>query len=256
VCRGDRCGEPAQLGETCEYWWWTPSGYNTGCDVGLACLDKLCVEAGSVGTPCDESDLCLAGLFCSDYGECVLPRAEGEDCWDAPCAAGLVCEVYTYTCVFPAQLGESCSSIACDAELTCGYESTCQPTPGAGDSCADAPCDDGYVCEYQNETCVSPSSLGEDCSYVDCEDGLACAFDQGVDTYLCRMPAQEGESCNDVSCAAGLSCEFSDLAQDYQCVSMQFTCNDGEVIPVYWKCDAYDDCSQGEDELGCSSTGP
>jgi hypothetical protein len=313
VCKDDRCGAPAQLGELCEPWWWTPSGYNTGCAAGLACVDSLCAVAGSLGAPCSDTNSCLDGLVCSTYNdECALPAAEGEYCWDVPCAQGLVCDQYSDTCTTPAALGESCESLACGAGLacdfdsevcmwaanagdacgsasnaaclegleclsgtcvqdgilgtscygsyddecatglSCGYDYTCRTTPGMGDSCELAPCSDALTCHRQSELCVTPSALGEDCTDVACHDDLSCAWDDSTEGSFCRAKAQQGESCADVSCADHLRCEFDSQLEDQVCTPSHFQCGDGSWIPVYWVCDNYDDCDNGEDEQDCS----
>ncbi len=36
------------------------------------------------------------------------------------------------------------------------------------------------------------------------------------------------------------------------CSSFQFTCQNGECIPIEWRCDSEPDCFDGEDEINCS----
>ena len=35
------------------------------------------------------------------------------------------------------------------------------------------------------------------------------------------------------------------------CSTSQFTCNNGNCVPLTWKCDNYDDCRDNSDEFGC-----
>ncbi len=36
------------------------------------------------------------------------------------------------------------------------------------------------------------------------------------------------------------------------CSSFQFTCENGQCIPIVWRCDSEPDCFGGEDEINCT----
>ena len=48
---------------------------------------------------------------------------------------------------------------------------------------------------------------------------------------------------------------YASCVDTCEAAAPKFQCADGYEIPASWKCNAYDDCSGGEDEVGCTSTG-
>ena len=57
--------------------------------------------------------------------------------------------------------------------------------------------------------------------------------------------------CDDVSDCSDSSDE---LDCGFDCMSIEYTCDDQTCIPRSWRCDGSPDCAGGEDEARCSST--
>lgn len=88
----------------------------------------------------------------------------------------------------------------------------------------------------------------------------------GMGTWSeCEEPVGAGERCQancllNASCAdlSAALCDDSFSASLEACVNAcpddEFTCDNGETVPMSWQCDGENDCSDGSDEVGCQST--
>jgi hypothetical protein len=128
-------------------------------------------------------------------------------------------------------------------------------TPAGGCSEAEFTCIDGscIVAEYRCDGIA-------DCSDRDDEDG-------------CETDAPAEPCAGQFACAAG-SCippewvcdgqyedcpdgdDESDCGEVPTCTALEFACDDGTCIDAAWQCDSIDDCSGGQDELGCPPPAP
>jgi hypothetical protein len=129
----------------------------------LLCLgcDVFVNWVGGKGDPCGFYNDCNEGLTCN-YGVCVEPLSEGEDCNIAysgsdnnvpVCGEGLLCE--NNLCVPAGALNQSCLQYLttddpnpyCDFGLACSADNICLPAGGEGELCI--PRDDVSTVEEQ-----------------------------------------------------------------------------------------------------------
>ena len=48
-----------------------------------------------------------------------------------------------------------------------------------------------------------------------------------------------------------LTLHYQPMTIPAACSTSQFTCNNGNCVPLIRKCDSYDDCRDNSDEFGC-----
>lgn len=137
----------------------------------------LCLEG--IGTPCDASGSCPAGMVCEN-GVCVLggtPCATDSDCGanglciNGECVSGPVC-VDDSVC----DDGDSCTMDYCDPSFGCYHEWVC-------DCQTNSDCPAGYSCQ-QNLCVVSGCVDLSNVDFGDCEMALGVGLVNGECQYI------------------------------------------------------------------------
>lgn len=103
--------------------------------------------------------------------------------------------------------------------------------------------------------CSSDSALEKyldklsDCGFV--TDGYVRGSEDVTAEDRCYMNCLSAGTCDEIQESR---CE-DDTPLEVECYERCeeiFVCDDGDEIPAHWRCDADNDCSGGEDEVGCS----
>lgn len=179
------------------------------CSLGRQCASGICVGGADgdacgrcagpygEGAPCDDFAECASGLVCR--GECVLEGLPHHPCETTQdCVDGLWCSAGA--CAPRVADGEPCESDdACARGHRCA-DARCAPrgtTPG--DACA-APSDCAFPASCFGGGCRVPTE-GEPCSGR-CASPFVCLRGE------CAKPRAAGEACapDDHACAPGLTC--------------------------------------------------
>jgi hypothetical protein len=118
------------------------------CPTGQYCTtfdpSGVCAPRPAAGGSCNNTILCLEGLFCNESSVCEAPRAAGQPCLSHDgCAAPAFCDPATNKCAPPRKLGEACDG-AVDA-----YRRQCEA---------------GLNCSYSRFLCVQPKANGASCT--------------------------------------------------------------------------------------------
>ncbi len=166
------------------------------CSSGQLCIDNICLNSGSIGTPCSANTDCLGPLICGN-NICRLPLPQ---CLvDANCPSDQVC--LDRNCVQEGSVGTSCNDTAdCVNGLTC-LNNSCQ-VPSVGCQ-TDDDCIPGQVC--LNTICVADGSVGTPCmATADCLNGLVC------EDGTCQMPT--------VGCQTDTDCPANQICLNNICV--------------------------------------
>ena len=90
--------------------------------------------------------------------------------------------------------------------------------------------------------CTEPEGTDEVCQ-ANCFLGASCA---DLTDGLCNASASVSGSASNALADCAKGCGNSVSASD-------FVCDNGETIPGAWQCDGSSDCSDGSDEVGCTS---
>jgi hypothetical protein len=119
-------------------------------------------------------------------------------------------------------------------------------------------CDDTNA----NDRCAAGCAVMSNCTELSdtfCNGVQNNFFNCALSCPAAAAPPSDVFYCNDGSYIPGdWVCDaFPDCSggEDELNCAGSFTCNDGSTIPTSWVCDNFDDCSGGEDELDCGSTG-
>ncbi|MBI2892974.1 MAG: hypothetical protein HYY06_05445 [Deltaproteobacteria bacterium] len=187
------------------------------CVLELQCPGS-CVPRAGEGETCISSLTCRAELRCG-AGQCILPRAEGEDCdQDHDCDSGLYCHHRgdrdrPGNCEPLREEGDSCwpapstKQMECAGDLVCAgplrEEPACAEGGAVGEACSrEFPCAAFGRCSEGR--CVRLSGPGEPC-----EENGNCPSFQGCYDGMCRVGPLQGEACEqkESPCVEGLCVE-------------------------------------------------
>lgn len=130
---------------------------------------------------------CAQGLVC--VGVCVDPCADdstphaglGDDCFERPCAEGLVCNFETEACEALPEVGQECVQGECAGDAFCDAEDPLDP--------------------MSTRRCFALRSLEASCrGHQQCDSGYCPAG-------ICERLPREGDSCAGTgACSPGLDC--------------------------------------------------
>ncbi len=187
---GETCGEigTGATASTAE------CAINLWCD-GLGVSSGSCRKPSVQGGPCGlDPSGCVKGQHCVGYapfgpnatlGTCQPPGPMGSDCnGSGGCQAGLVC--VSSHCRAPGAVAAACNNdVDCQSGLVC-VNNLCAAARYPGDSC------DAGRCTYArcvNGTCDYHAKVGEACAApTDCATGQ-CVAGLCYDDSLCKAPA-------------------------------------------------------------------
>ena len=195
------CSGGAGLGERCGEW-----GHGT-----IACADDFycslaagessgtCKRAGRENEACPDVILpsCAGDLTCNRAFSpplCTPPIAQGMDCTNAACVAGLICLVKPAgppTCEPPRLEGEGCLN----AYGQCAGDLVCLPYAGVAE---------GGVCGAR----VAAGNVCDDAQ--DCQAGLTC--NAGFPPSRCEPLSEIGQPCGSVQDCKSLNCDLATAA--------------------------------------------
>lgn len=123
---------------------------------------------------------------------------------------------------------------------------TCFKDDDYGGCIADSGCVDGCFCPHgqvtdSNGQCIEP----HDCP---------CSYNDNIYPQSSRILMPKNDTCHyECECQNGsFVCDKLEtmVCQVKNCTSNQFTClSNDQCIPLSWKCDSIEDCSDGSDEL-------
>lgn len=135
----------------------------------------------------------------------------GDSCSTGTCAAGLYCDIETFTCLNLLSNGAPCVTNAdCGYGLGCaGDPRMCKPLPAIGEPCPDYVCrDEGAYCGATG--CVAVGLPGATCSSsTECSSYYTCDFSSGT----CKRGPITGEPCTlgNARCFDASFCDSSTL---------------------------------------------
>ncbi len=105
--------------------------------------------------------------------------------------------------------------------------------------------------------CLRLTHKLQDCGFMSQGEINCDPDDAGEGPYLsCLADCIDAATCSDLE---SYYCEDVGTLAMYTCYSgcdedqPQFTCADGETIPLDWRCDLEEDCDDGSDEVDCSA---
>lgn len=188
------------------------AGYcNRLTQAGRVCLGN-CVPYLKDGDDCSVGGLCKPGSFCQD-GKCGAPRAVGESCAAAVCAAPLVCGGATPTCRDVQAVGGVCKdSYDCVWPTGC-VKGKCADMLDVGTPCRDfTSCKTGTFCKVTGDAkqvCTALIAANKTCdpNFDQCVEGYGCSW---AEPHVCvKALGGAEEPCGPNGCEAGLWCEYS-----------------------------------------------
>ncbi len=215
-----------------------PCGFDSECEVGLRCLERVCSSGNGEGKPCQDQKDCPSPLRCT-LGRCV--NDTGQACASSTdCANGQVCA--EARCITPINEGGECgATIYCKAPLVCSAKNRCVTKGGAGTQDTDQPCkgaedcQSGLSCHPTEALCKKKGQEGLGCAkFEDCEKGLRCASSGLCAKTGTSGTAATGEACTRPDdCMFGLTCGKTGV------------CAEGGSNDVGGACAGHNDCKAG-----------
>lgn len=269
VCVYIECSntQPCNQGEICSAGLCVQACANDGDCAGSAlggvCVDGRCTQCRSteqcgVGFACRATrcqPICSTNADCNFFHEC-----NGGECRPSGCRSDRECVAYTgfpwATCEEAADGGTPFCHVSCQNNHECnGHSDRNWQFACVNDRCEYVGCASDQECELQRRSAVpvpgrgtGPGGIGGPNPYDDSGriPELRCASQENARTLqrerndrglpadggLPRVPPSSGGGGGEGGSA--------------------FTCFDGDTIPASWVCDGGCDCSECEDEFGCS----
>lgn len=244
---------PMGVGGTCT----VINGSNDNCKQGLTCDGNVCVDPcaepnlPTIGQPCATNFGCADGSFCDGESAPLTPTCVGLPILGQPCA--------------DTGFGFACApAYVCD-EFTDPAEPTCIALPGLGDECPTFDCATGLFCDSSEApaTCAAFPSLGDDCPlgvcaapyYCDAQDAVCVQPPPAICGFYSGLPEDSGDGDGDTTTDDGTDDLTTLDGTDTDgggCIIGEFTCMNGNCIPVDYVCDTEDDCGDLSDEIDCA----
>ena len=168
---------------------------------------KCAASAVTVGTSCDDGNLCTGGDACK-VGLCAgTPKvcADGDPCTlDSCLTKSGVCGYKVANC----DDGNACTTDSCDGQKGCFNSAVV----------GSVPCDDGDLCS-QPDSCLAGACSG---TKLSCDDGKPCTTDScnGV-TGCINATVVDGQGCSD-----GDKCSQNDVCKASACKGIAIDCDD------------------------------
>ena len=187
------------------------------------CAGNLkCAGTASCLTECVQHTDCVGGYYCSNDGQCLAKKSNGQSCNDSV----------------------QCTSTYCEGNLCCA----------GGECCTtQAHCDDGNVCT--TNSCISNKcekvNNNNVCQVSDC-DGLAFTDEKKCSGGACSLGGGEvncggSNSCKLFACTSG-GCVAPNANQGTQCIVP--SCSNGTLTQAK-TCDGGGNCSEGGTASAC-----
>jgi hypothetical protein len=217
------CSPKRKLLETCD-----PS--EASCDRDLRCDVNKCVNAASLGAPCNANVTCLSSLRCV-RGACMLPLENGKQCLEnVDCKSA--CDTVSKKCsdfITDEPPGAECGQrTLCARWLVCRFTTKPNGTLAPG-ACGSTQSDDPCLSD------VSQCSVGQRCLFND--GGLAVGQNA---IGACRAAASNGVCRNDSECPPGDGCA-------YPGVCLKNIPLNADCAPAAPLCEAPSQCRTGRD---------
>ncbi|XP_055342449.1 sortilin-related receptor-like [Paramacrobiotus metropolitanus] len=223
------------------------------CEAGqVRCSDGMCIHKSWV---CDGDNDCVEGsderncsghssavcktpgsFRCQDSGRCVPAgwRCDGED----DCADG--------SDEWDCEVEPGNSTLHCkDGEFACTRDGTCISST--------------FQCDGEND--CPDGSDENDCHNRSCLPlQFRCANSKCIyETWRCDGMSDCLDGSDEANCSSELDHSKVDAGASFNCADVDmFNCSGStpQCVPLNWKCDGAEDCSNGMDERGCQGLFP